>query len=385
MHEQIEPAPIAVANSELDDLRRRLAATRWPEHEPVSDGSQGAPLVRVQALCRYWANDYDWRRCEAMVNSWNPRSTQIDGLRIHFFDIRSPEPDALPVIMTHGWPGSVVEFHKVIGPLTNPRAFGGDPADAVHLVLPSLPGYGWSAKPTGTGWNLARVGRAWAVLMERIGFGDRWAAQGGDWGAQVTSALAAQEPKGCIGVHLNGHAWRPSDAERASADEGERGLIKRIDLFLREMNGYLKEQSTRPQTIGYALADSPVGQAAWIYEKYCEWTDHEGTPENLIGLDEMLDNIMFYWLPNSGASSARLYWEVEHSEPELGAIELPVAFSQSPRDIGGPSRRWATRRFRNIVHWNLVARGGHFAAFEQPEVFIGEVRAGFRSIRAATP
>jgi pimeloyl-ACP methyl ester carboxylesterase len=384
--EQIEPAPIAVPEIDLDDLRRRLVATRWPDCETVPDGRQGAPLAAVQALCRYWEHDYDWRRCETMINGWGPARTEIDGLGIHFLHIRSPEPDALPVIMTHGWPGSVVEFHQVIGPLTDPRAHGSDPADALHLVLPSLPGYGWSDQPTATGWNLACIAQAWTVLMQRLGYENRWAAQGGDWGAQVTSVLAGQAPPGCIGIHLNSHAWSPNNAERASADVWEfweRDLLKRMARFQREMIGYSTQQGTRPQTLGYGLSDSPAGQAAWIYEKYCEWTDHDGDPTSLLGCDAMLDNIMFYWLPDASASAARLYWEVAHSEPELEPVDLPVAFSQSPRDIGGPSRRWAERRFPNIVHWHLVARGGHFAAFEQPEIFVDEVRTGFRAIRAA--
>ncbi len=383
MSNLVHPAPLAVPNRELDELRARLAATRWPEREPVSDGSQGAPLHGVQALCAYWRERYDWRRCEAMLNGWNPQRTVIDGLGIHFFQVRSPEPRALPVVMTHGWPGSVIEFHKVVGPLTDPRAHGGDPADALHLVLPSLPGYGFSGKPAETGWGIARIADAWSTLMHRLGYRERWGAQGGDWGAQVTSTLASRAPAGCIGIHLNGHAWQPTAAERLDADAHEQMLLDRMDRFERELSGYMKEQGTRPQTAGYGLADSPASQAAWIYEKYCDWTDHEGGPETLLSADEMLDNIMLYWLPNAGASSARLYWEAGRGEPQTALVELPVAFSQSPRDIGGPSRRWAERRFRRIVRWREVARGGHFAAFEQPAIFIDEVRAGFRAISEA--
>lgn len=383
MSSLIQPAPLAVPDRELDDLRARLAATRWPEREPVSDGSQGAPLRNVQALCAYWRDRYDWRRCETMLNGWNPQRTVIDGLGIHFFHVRSPKPDALPVVMTHGWPSSVIEFHKVVGPLTNPRAHGGDPADALHLVLPSLPGYGFSDRPAETGWGIARIADAWSTLMHRLGYRERWGAQGGDWGAQVTSTLASRAPAGCIGIHLNGHAWHPTEAERADADAHERMLLGRLERFERELSGYMKEQGTRPQTVGYGLADSPTGQAAWIYEKYYDWTDHEGGPETLLSMDEMLDNIMLYWLPNAGASSARLYWEAVRGEPQTTVVELPVAFSQSPRDIGGPSRRWAERRFRRIVRWREVARGGHFAAFEQPAIFIDEVRAGFRAIGEA--
>ena len=380
MSDLVQPAPLDIPDRDLDELRARLAATRWPEREPVGDRSQGAPLAGVQALCEHWRERYDWRRCEAMLNSWNPQRTTVNGLGIHFFHVRSPEPHALPVVMTHGWPGSVIEFHKVVGPLTDPRAHGGDPADALHLVLPSLPGYGFSDKPAGTGWNIARIAGAWIALMHRLGYRERWAAQGGDWGAQVTSTLASRAPAGCIGIHLNGHAWKPTAAEKLDADAHEQMLLGRMERFERELSGYMKEQGTRPQTVGYGLADSPAGQAAWIYEKYCDWSDHDGGPETLFSADEMLDNIMLYWLPNTGASSARLYWEAERSEPQTATVDLPVAFSQSPKDIGGPSRRWAERRFKRIVRWREVARGGHFAAFEQPAIFIDEVRDGFRAI-----
>lgn len=385
MTEAIHPAPIAIAAEALDDLQMRLARTRWPEAAPVPGWSQGVPLDCLRALCDHWQRRYDWRRCEAMLNRWHPHRTTIDGLGIHFFHICSPEPYALPVIMTHGWPGSVIEFHKVVGPLTDPRAHGGDPADALHLVLPSLPGYGFSDKPSVPGWDLARIAAAWAELMHRLGYGARWAAQGGDWGAQVTSTLASQSPPGCIGIHLNGHAWTPTDDEKAGADEYERHLLRRMAYFQSDLSGYMKQQQTRPQTIGAGLADSPVAQAAWIYEKYNDWTNNEGGPETLFSMDEMLDNIMLYWLPNAGASSARLYWEVAHAPPEAAPVSLPVAFSRSPADIGGPSRRWAQRRFTRLVRWNEVARGGHFAAFEQPQTFVDELRAGLAEIiRAST-
>lgn len=377
----VTPAPIAVPERQLDDLRARLTLTRWPEPETVGDWSQGAPLARVQALCAFWRDGYDWRRCEAMLNGWNPHRTVLDGLGIHFFHVRSPEPNALPLLMTHGWPGSVIEFHKVVGPLTDPARHGGDPAHAVHLVIPSLPGFGFSDTPTAPGWNLARIASAWAELMRRLGYGDRWAAQGGDWGAQVTSTLASRTPPGCIGVHLNGHAWRPTDAERHAADAGERRLLNRMAYFDAELSGYMKLQGTRPQTVGTALADSPAGQAAWIYDKYHDWTDNDGVPEDLLGLDEMLDNIMLYWLPNAAASSARLYWEVAHAAAEMAPVELPLAFTRFPEDIGGPSRQWAEHRFRRIVSWREATKGGHFAAWEQPTIFIDEVRAGLCAVR----
>ena len=383
MTEPVIPAPIAVPERQLEDLGARLALTRWLEAETVRDWSQGAPLAGVQALCAYWRDRYEWRRCEAMLNSWNPQRTLLDGLGIHFFHVRSPEPDALPLIMTHGWPGSVLEFHKVVGPLTDPARHGGDPADAVHLVMPSLPGFGFSDQPTETGWNLPRIASAWAELMRRLGYGDRWAAQGGDWGAQVTSTLASQAPAGLIGIHLNGHAWRPTEAERCAADEVERGLLDRMARFEADLSGYMKLQGTRPQTIGTALTDSPAGQAAWIFEKYNDWTDNFGGPETLFSWDEMLDNIMLYWLPGAAASSARLYWEVAHAPIEDGPVLLPLAFTRFPADIGGPSRRWAERRFSNIVSWREAEGGGHFAAWEQPLLFVRELTLGLREIRAA--
>ena len=382
MTEAIVPATIAVPDSQLEDLRVRLALTRWPEKETVADWSQGAPLGRVQALCDYWRDGYDWRRCEAMLNGWNPHRTVLDGLGIHFFHVRSPEPDALPLLMTHGWPGSVIEFHKVIGPSTDPARHGGDPADAVHLVMPMLPGHGFSDKPAAPGWNLARTAKAWAELMRSLGYGDRWAAQGGDWGGQVTSTLASQAPSGLIGVHISGHAWQPTDAQKRDANEEERRLLARMAHTQAELSGYRKEQETRPQTSGTALADSPAGQAAWIYEKLHDWTDNDGNPENLFSMDEMLDDIMLYWLPNAAASSAQLYWEVAHSSAETAPVDLPLAFTFFPKDIGGPSRRWAETRFRNIVSWRDAMKGGHFAAWEQPAIFVEELRLGLRKLRA---
>ena len=377
----VETAPVAIPDRALEDLRDRLARTRWPEPEPVHDWTQGAPLAKVQALCAYWRDRYDWRRCEAMLNGWNPQRTIIDGLGVHFFHVPSPEPGALPVVMTHGWPGSVIEFHKVIGPLTDPRTHGGDPADALHLVLPALPGHGFSDKPAETGWDLLKIADAWSELMRRLGYDGGWAAQGGDWGAQVTAAIGSREPAGCIGIHLNGHAWKPSAAELASPDEHERRLIERLQRYENELSGYNKQQSTRPQTIGYALADSPAGQAAWIYEKYRDWTDNDGEPESLLSMDEMLDNIMLYWLTNTGASSARRYWENMRDRSHDLPVSLPTAFSRFPKDIGGPSQRWAKRRFKQIVRWHEARKGGHLAAFEQPALFVEEVRHGLRAIR----
>ncbi|MEH2276352.1 MAG: epoxide hydrolase family protein [Nostoc sp.] len=380
----IEAAPIAVSEVELKDLQDRLARTRWPEKEPVSGWVQGAPLAKVQALCEYWRDRYNWHRCEMMLNGWNPQRTVIDGCGIHFFHVPSPEPNALPVIMTHGWPGSVIEFHKVIAPLTDPRSQGGDPADAIHLVLPSLPGYGFSEKPNEPGWSLLKIADAWIELMQRLGYGERWAAQGGDWGAQVSAAIGSRQPDGCIGIHLNGIAWKPSEAEIASADTHERQLIERLQRYNNDLSGYNKVQSTRPQTIGYALADSPAGQAAWIYEKFHDWTDNEGDPESIFSMDEMLDNIMIYWITNTGASSARRYWENDRDPSHDLPVKVPFAFSRFPKDIGGSSQRWAKRRFHQIVRWSETSKGGHFAAFEQPALFVEEVRAGLRAVQQKT-
>ena len=381
MH-KITPFPIAITPDKLDDLRERLARTRWPEREPVGNWSQGVPLAKLRALSDHWRKRYDWRQCEAMLNRWSPHRTVIDGLGIVFHHIRSPEPDALPVIATHGWPGSVIEFSKVVGPLTDPVAHGGRREDAVHLVLPHLPGYGFSDKPSDKGWGVPRIADAWTELMRRLGYSDRWAAQGGDWGGAVSLAIAAKAPAGCIGCHFNIVFVNPTPEQVASADSREQAIIDRLKLYNKDQFGYAKEQSTRPQTIGYALTDSPFGQAAWIYEKFWEWTDNGGELESIFTLDELLDNISLYWLTTSGASSARLYWE-SYGRWETGPIELPVAFSIFPQEIMRTSRRWADIQYKNIVHFNdEIAHGGHFAAFEQPETFINEVRTSLRAMRA---
>jgi pimeloyl-ACP methyl ester carboxylesterase len=379
----VRPAPIAIPDAALEDLKRRLDATRWPEAETAAAWAQGVPIAFARDLCRYWRETYDWRRCETMLNGWNPVTTSIDGLDIHCFDIRSPEPDALPVVMTHGWPGSIVEFHKVVGPLTDPARHGGDPADAMHLVLPSMPGYGFSGKPSAPGWTIGRIAAAWGVLMQRLGHGDEWAAQGGDWGAEVSANIAAQAPAGCIGAHLNFLRIAPTKEDIANADDEEKWHLARGRHYNAELSGYKQEQGTRPQTLGYGLADSPSGQAAWIYEKFHDWTDHAGTPESILGRNEMLDIISGYWLTNTAASSARLYWEVQHARATPPEVSLPMAFSLFPKDLFGASKRWASRRFHDIVYWGTPASGGHFAALEKPELFVAEVRAGMRQIRAA--
>ena len=384
MSDAIDPFRLNVPESELDDLRQRLSRTRWPERETVGDWSQGVPLAKLRALCEYWRTAYDWRRCETTLNGLGQSRTTIDGLGIHFLHVRSPEADALPVVMTHGWPGSVVEFLKVIGPLTDPAAHGGDRRDAFHLVLPTLPGFGFSDKPAAAGWGLERTAAAWATLMHRLGYGKRWAAQGGDWGAGVTWAIGLARPSGCVGIGLNMLPIKVTPQERAEAvgDATEQSALAALERYDKELSGYSKEQSTRPQTIGYALADSPAGQAAWTYEKFHDWTDNAGSPEDVLGIDEMLDNVMLYWLPNAAASSARLYWESFQSMHEKRPpCTLATAISMFPKELQRGSRRWAERRFPNLVHWNELDRGGHFAAFEQPAMFTAEVRAGFRSMR----
>lgn len=380
MADTIAPFHLAVPQAALDDLRRRLSQTRWPDPETVADWSQGTPLARVQALCAYWQDGYDWRRCEAMLNGWGQHRTVLDGLGIHFLHVRSPEPDATPLLMTHGWPGSVMEFHKVIGPLTDPAAHGGDRRDSFHLVLPSLPGYGFSDKPHAVGWGVNRIARAWSVLMNRLGYRN-WVAQGGDWGAVVTAALAALDPPECRAVHLNMLTIPPRPGDEDSPAPDAKAAFAAMKRFNATESAYARQQATRPQTLGYGLADSPAGQAAWIYEKLQAWTDNAGTPEQLFSLDEMLDNIMLYWLPNAAASAARLYWESLKDATMARPITLPIGISIFPRDTTRTPRAWAERYFTNISYWNEPNHGGHFAAWEQPAIFLDEVRACFRSVR----
>ncbi len=377
---RIIDAPIHVPEAELIDLRRRLTEARWPDRETVDDWSQGAPLDRVRALCDHWLHRYDWRRCETMLNGWNPQATTLDDLPIAFFHIRSPEPDALPMIMTHGWPGSVIEFNRVVSPLTDPVAHGGEARDAFHLVLPCLPGFGFSGKPAAPGWSVERIASAWATLMIRLGYG-RWVAQGGDWGASVTGRIAAAGPPGCMAIHLNtvDVAADPTDAEDDSA--GAQRARERAARYASQEIGYAKLHSTRPQTLAYALADSPIGQAAWIYEKLKIWINPAQEPETVFGSDAMLDNIMLYWLTRAGGSSAQLYWESLADAGLSRPIALPVAVSLFPDDVTYTPRHWAERLIKNITCWNEVEAGGHLAAFEHPDIFVREVRSAFRSLR----
>lgn len=378
MSGEIRPFFLSVDEEELDDLRQRIDRMRWPDREPVPGWEQGVPTDRLRALVDHWRRHYDWRRCEAMLNGFGQFKTLIDGVDIHFLHIRSPHAGAMPLLLTHGWPGSVIEFHKVIGPLSDPVAHGGDAADAFHLVVPSLPGYGFSGKPDTPGWGVERIARAWAELMRRLGY-DRYGAQGGDWGSSVTMQLGVQAPPGLAGVHFNMLTVAPEHPDD-DLDEEERVAIAKARHFAEVESAYARLQATRPQTIGYALADSPVAQAAWIYEKLRIWSDCGGEAETIFTRDEMLDNIMLYWLTNSGASSARLYWESMGSFRPM-KIDLPLGYTQFPHEILSPPRKWADRLFSNIIHWTAVDRGGHFAAFEQPALFVQEVRNCFRLLR----
>lgn len=383
MTDDIETFHLAVPESELADLRDRLARTRWPERETVHDGSQGLPLADAQALCAYWRDSYDWRRCEGKLNALGQYRTTIDGLGIHFIHVRSPEPDAIPLILTHGWPGSVIEFLKVIGPLSDPASHGGNPRQAFHVVAPSLPGYGFSDKPAEAGWSVERIAAAWIELMRRLGY-DRYVAQGGDWGSAVTSAMAAIRPPELAAIHLNFVIAHPTPEELADLTDRERESLADLKRFSAEGRGYSYQQGTRPQTLGYGLTDSPAGQAAWIYEKLGVWSDSGGDPLSVLSYDEMLDNIMLYWLPGNAASSARLYWEsIERFA--AAPTDLPVACSIFPKEIARPSRRWAQRKYPNIIRWRELEKGGHFAAFEQPILFVDEIRAAFETLRAGNP
>lgn len=378
---QIRPFELAVPDAELDDLYRRIDATRWPEREAVDDWSQGTPLAALQELVAYWRSGYDWRRCEARLNAFGQFKTEIDGLDIHFIHARSPHEGAMPLILTHGWPGSVIEFMDVIGPLTDPVAHGGKAEDAFHVVAPSLPGYGFSGKPAQAGWGVERVGKAWAELMGRLGY-ERWVAQGGDWGAIVTVVMGSQAPDGLAAIHTNMPLVKPAPEDKDDPSPEARQAIEAGLEYSRWDSGYSKIQSTRPQTVGYGLVDSPVAQAGWIYEKMWAWTDNNGSPEDALTRDAMLDNIMLYWLPATGASSARMYWE---SFGTLGSsnlqVDLPTGVSTFPREISKTPRRWAERILRNITYWNDCDRGGHFAAWEQPEIFVDELRKFFALMR----
>ena len=376
----IRPFTLSVAQSELTSLRTRLDFARWPEREAVGDWSQGVPLAVLRELATHWRNHYDWRDCEARLNALGQFHTEIDGLDIHFIHVRSPEPDALPLLLTHGWPGSVIEFERVIGPLTNPKAHGaGEGALAFDVVAPSLPGYGFSGKPAETGWGVERIARAWGALMAGLGY-DGWVAQGGDWGAYITQHIGAQAPPGCLGIHLNMPLGGPTEAARSDPSPEDRRAFDRMAYYQQWDSGYATQQGSRPQTIGYSLVDSPIGLLAWILEKIQGWTDNQGSAIDLLGRDTILDNVMLYWLPGTGASAARLYWE-SFAKSRLQQVHLPAGVSQFPGDITPCPRPWAERTLKTIVHWHEMPKGGHFAAWEQPDLFVSELRACFALMR----
>src|SRR5262245_45473193 len=388
----IRPFQVDVPEAELIELRRRINATRWPEPETVTDSSQGPKLATVQKLARYWGTDYDWRKVEAKLKSYPHFITEIDGLDIHFMHVRSKHEHALPLIVSHGWPGSVIEQLKIIEPLTNPTAHGASASDAFHLVIPSMPGYGFSGKPTTTGWGPERVARAWATLMKRLGY-TQYVAQGGDWGAVMVDTLGVQAPPGLLGIHTNMAATVPPEIDKAaftgspppptlSADE--RQAFDQLAFFYKNDLAYALEMATRPQAL-YGIADSPVGLAAWILDHDTRSLEliarvFDGRSEGLTR-DDVLDNITHYWLTNTGVSSARLYWENKGPFFAPKGVTIPVAVSAFPDDLCPTPRSWAERAYPRLIHYNKLDKGGHFAAWEQPQLFCAEVRAGFRSLR----
>jgi pimeloyl-ACP methyl ester carboxylesterase len=386
----VRPFRVDVPEAALEDLRRRIAATRWPSRELVDDRSQGVQLATLQALARYWTTDYDWRKAEAKLNALPQFMTRIDGVDIHFLHVRSRHEDALPLLMTHGWPGSVVELLETVGPLTDPTAHGGTPEDAFHLVLPSIPGYGFSGEPTELGWDAGRTARAWAELMGRLGY-TRYVAQGGDVGASVTDAMGRQAPQGLVGIHTNllvtvlaGPQPTESEQERAAADQ--------LATFRATGFGYFLEQATRPQTIGYALLDSPVALAGWMldhdtdsYEKITR-AFVDGQPVGNLTRDHIVDNVTLYWLTGTGASAARSYWESGRAAARAAgqappAVSVPAGFTTFPGEIFRAPRSWVENSYPNLTYFNEAERGGHFAAWEEPELFSQEIRAAFRSLR----
>lgn len=378
MSETITPFKIDISEDALEDLRRRLQHARFPEAETVDDWSQGVPLAYVKELAAYWAGNYDWRAVEERLNALPQFMTELDGLGVHFLHVRSPEATARPLIMTHGWPGSVLEFMEVIGPLTDPVAHGGEADDAFHLVIPSLPGFGFSDKPASTGWGVGKIAEQWDALMARLGYG-AYFAQGGDWGSAVTAAIGARNDGACKGIHVNMAFVMPDPEAMKDPTPEEQAALEALQFYQDWDSGYSKQQSTRPQTLGYGLVDSPVGQMAWIVEKFYQWTDCDGHPENVISRDRLLDNVMVYWLNAAGASSGRLYWESFRGgwgDP----VSVPSAISMFPKEIFRTSERWAKQRFTDLRYFGRREKGGHFAAAERPEAFVEEVRAGFAAI-----
>lgn len=385
---------INVPEAALADLRKRIAATQWPDKETVNDTSQGVQLANVQALVRYWGNGYDWRKGEAKLNALPEFVTTIDGVDIQFIHVRSRHPNAMPLILTHGWPGSQFEFLKTIGPLTDPTAYGGHAEDAFDVVIPSIPGHGFSGKPTELGWGPDRVARAWDVLMKRLGY-KHYVSQGGDHGSVISDALGRLGPPGLLGIHLTMPATVPAELVKpinggdpvpVELSGSERAAFISLSTFFGRNAAYGGMMVTRPQTIGYLLSDSPAGTAAWMYEKFAAWTDSDGKPERVLSRDEMLDDISLYWLTNTGASSSRFYWENNNNNFSAPAqkttdIKVPVAITVFPKEIYRAPRSWAERAYPSLSYFHEVSKGGHFASWEQPQLFAEELRAAFKSLR----
>ena len=363
---ELKPYQINVPDDDLASLKEKLSLARLPEEESVADWTQGIPLEYVKSIRDYWLNDYDWRRCEAQINQYEQVMTNVFGLDIHFLHIKNSDPNARALVMTHGWPGSIVEFLDVI-PLLQ---------DEFHLVVPALPGYGFSGKPVDHGWNVEKIANAWNTIMGRLGY-DKYLAQGGDWGAAVTTALATNHSDHCIGMHTNMPTVGPDRDTLDDLTAFEEEALKGSRFYQDWDSGYSKQQSTRPQTLGYGLVDSPIGQAAWVIEKFYQWTDCQGHPENTLTRDQLLDNVMFYWLTASGASSARLYWESFGRGGPAKDIEIPSGVTIYPKEIFKASERWVRRRFKDLKHYVIQEKGGHFAAFEQPELFAADIKDCF--------
>jgi pimeloyl-ACP methyl ester carboxylesterase len=377
----LSPFTVHVPQTALDDLKRRLAAVRWPDKGSATDWSQGVPLPRAQELIEYWRSRYNWRRAESSLNALPQFRTQIEGLGIYFIHVRSKHENALPIILTHGWPGSIIEFLQVIEPLADPTAHNGKAEEAFHVVVPSLPGFGFSDKPTEAGWRLPRIANAWAALMARLGY-SRYVAQGGDWGAGVTSWMAKQHPSGLAAIHLNlPILFPPPPPPSGGYTAEEQAALAQLVKYGSDGSAYASIQGTRPQTLGYGLADSPVGQAMWIYEKFQAWSDNKGDPAEAISVDHMLDDISLYWLTDTAASSARLYYESFAKDFVRMTLDMPVAVSIFKGDLFVPPKPWGDQTYSKLFYWNEVPKGGHFAALEQPELFVAELRKSFAQVR----
>ena len=381
----IKPFNLDIRTDEIDNLKIRLNNARWPEPETVDDGTQGLSTSYLRKFCGYWANGYDWYTIQKRINDLDNYTITIDSLNFHFIHVRSSYPEAKPLLLTHGWPGSIIEFLKILEPLAEPQKHGGMIEEACHLICPTLPGFGFSEKPKRTGWGVERIARAWDTLMAELGYHEYF-AQGGDWGAGVTTALGSLKDGKCRSIHVNMPTSGPTQKALRDPSESDRKALEKGKRFSSQGLGYHKVQSTRPQTIGYLLADSPIGQAAWILEKFWEWTDCAGHPENIFTRDELIDNVMFYWLTNCGASSARIYWETFNPNQKIKPqpVLIPSAISLFPKENMVGPRSWSEQRYKNIIYWNELDKGGHFAAFEQPDLFVKEITKWLRLFDSKT-